>query len=191
MKVRRLILVGTIVLGLGVLMGMLHPAGSNPLAVRKSALFMRGRNVFTLMSDAGLWGRRELFVVSSNDCRQSVQITNALRMHVKPEDRHNLFDKGGCLWQFALVDYEKVSDGFPVMISANLNANDLGKYTIGDHLPIGSGTGSERSLLDDRAIVVVRKNGTAQIISVNHLTKQTLFLGEWSDEVHYCSVTPF
>lgn len=191
MKVRRLILVGTIVLGLGVLVGMLHPAGSNPLAARKSALAMRGRNVFMLMSDTGLWGKQELFVVSSNDCRQSTRIANVLCMHVKPEDRHNLFDKGGCLWQFALVDYEKVGDTFPVMISANLNANGLGKYAIGDHLPIGWRAGSERSLLDDRAIVVVRKNGMVQIISANHLTKQTLFLGEWSDEVHYCSVGPF
>lgn len=190
MKLRLLIVLGAIVLGLGVIMVVLFPAGSNPMAARKTALVMRGRNVFTLMSDAGLWGRRELFAVSSDDGRQSMLIANALRMHVKSEDLHNLFDKDGGLWQFAIIDYEKVGDSFPVMISANFNANDLGKYAIGDHLPIGRKSGAERSLLDDRAIVVVRKNGASQIISVNHLTKRTLFLGERSDEIQYCLVVP-
>ena len=189
MKLRMLIVLGAIVLGLGVIIGALFPAGSNPMSARKWALAMRGRNVFALMSDAGLWGRREFFVVSSNDCRQSMLIANALRLHVTTEDCHNLFDKDGSLWQFALIDYEKVGDGFPVMISANFNANDLRKYAIDDCLPIGRESGAERSLLDDRAIVVVRKNGTAQIISAKHLTKQTLFLGERNDEVFYCTLS--
>lgn len=190
MRLRLLIVLGAIVLGLGVIMGVLFPAGSDPMAARKAALVMRGRNVFTLMSDAGLWGRRELFAVLSDDCKQSKLIVNALRLHVKTEDLHNLFDKDGGLWQFAIIDYETVGDAFPVMISANFNANDLAKYAIGDHLPIGRGSGAERSLLDDRAIVVVRKNGTSQIISANHLTKQTLFSGERSDGVCYTSVVP-
>lgn len=186
MKLRLLIVLGAIVLGLGVIIGALFPAGSNPMAARKTALAMRGRNVFALMSGVGLWGRRELFAVSPDDCTQS--IAHALRMHVKPEDLHNFFDKDGGLWQFAIIDYENVGDCFPVMISANFNANDLAKYAIGDPLPIGMRAGAVRSLLDDRAIVVVRKNGTSQIISENHLTKRTLFLGERSDEIRYCSV---
>ena len=191
MKLRLLIVLGAIVLGLGVIIGALFPAGSNPMSARKWALAMRGRNVFALMSDAGLWGRREFFVASSNACRQSMLITNVLRMHVKPEDLHNLFDKDGNLWQFALIDYETVGDDFPVMISANFNTDDLGKYDISEPLPIGRVSGAERSLLDDRAIVVVRKNGMAQIISENHLTRRTLFMGESSDEVRYCTVVPF
>ena len=189
MKLRLLIVLGAIVLGLGVIMVVLFPAGSNPMAARKTALAMRGRNAFVLMSNAGFWGRREFFVVSSNDCRQSMQIANVLRMRVKPEDGHNFFDKDGSLWQFALIDYAEVGDDFPVMISVNFNANNLGKYAIGDHLPVGRGSGAERSLLDDRAIIVVRKNGMAQIISANHLTKKTLFLGERSDDVCYCTVS--
>ena len=191
MKLRLLIVLCAIVLGLGVIIGALHPAGSKPMAARKTALAMRGRNVFVLMSKSGLWGRKELFDVFPDDCQQSMLIASALRMQVKPEDLHNLFDKDGSLWQFALIDYDEVGDGFPVMISANFNANDLGKYAIGDHLPIGRGSGAERSLLDYRAIVVVRKNGTSQILSENHLTRQTLFLGEKSDEIRYCSVVPF
>ncbi len=73
-----------------------------------------------------------------------------------------------------------VPDFFPVLISANFNPSLLprswdGHTDASKRLPIGSASGAAKSLFRDKAIVIVRKNGGAEVIKAKDLTYRTLF----------------
>ena len=89
-------------------------------------------------------------------------------------------------WCVAANVTAEMPDCIPVLISANFNPKLLpSKWDgISDdsvRLPIGPASGAAKSLLDDKAIVVVRKGGAAQVIKAKDLTYETLYGGQAFD----------
>lgn len=146
----------------------LVPAGRDPLAPNGSALAMRGRNLLTLLAERGM-------VTNAVDAVSIASSDNFLRTVLDgvPDQLDWAFDKEGCLWNVALhVDADSDAD-FPVLISANLNPAALVKGSC--PIELGPQAGASRSLLDDRAVVVVRMGGHAQVIKKDRLSVFSVF----------------
>jgi hypothetical protein len=84
------------------------------------------------------------------------------------------------LWCVAANVTAEMPDFIPVLISANFNPELLPAKWDGSsgrtvRLPIGPAHGAAKSLFGDKAIVVVRKGGSAQVIKAKHLTFASLY----------------
>ena len=84
-------------------------------------------------------------------------------------------------WIVAANVTDETPDFMPVLISANFNPALLLRKCNGStfanktRLPIGPKSGATKSLLGDKAIVIVRKNGAAEKIKANFLTYGVLY----------------
>ena len=83
-------------------------------------------------------------------------------------------------WIVAANVTEAMPDFIPVLISANFNPALLMRNWDGlknrtKRLPIGPASGADKSMLDDKAIVVVRKGGSVETIKAENLTYGTLY----------------
>ena len=84
------------------------------------------------------------------------------------------------LWCVAANVTDEMPDCIPVLISANFNPELLPAKWDGSsgstvRLPIGPAHGAAKSLFGDKAIVVVRKGGSVQVIKAKHLTFASLY----------------
>ena len=86
----------------------------------------------------------------------------------------------GLDWCIAANVVDEMPDVTPVLVSANFNPALLlnrwdGKADGKKRLPIGPKSGAAKSLFNDKAIVVVRKGGRADVIKERNLTYETLY----------------
>ena len=147
----------------------IYPASSDPLSARSSALAMRGRNLYALIKDQKRLDGNTVPFESSSCYFRSL-------LDKMPELGDLAFDENGCLWNVASLTGLRVDTNFPILISANLNPATL--KCGGKTLALGTQAGACRSLLGDRAVVVVRKSGRAQVIKANRLSVESLFENE-------------
>ena len=177
---------GWIILGgaVALLPFAMTPAGRDQLAPNSSALAMRGRNLYSIMVQS--------YLTNSNRLEKASDSTQLFREILKEEDRYLAFDNVGCVWNVAAAIPDEANDMFPVMISANFNPELMtGGVRIDSaaQLPIGVESGAGRSLLDDRAIVVVRRNGTARVIKAKDLKLEALSSGVGISVAEYLTPT--
>lgn len=177
---------GWIILGgaVALLSFAMTPAGRDQLAPNSSAMAMRGRNLYSIMVQSCL--------TNSNRLEKASDSTRFFREILKEEDRYLAFDNVGCVWNVAATIPDEANDMFPVMISANFNPELMtGGVRIDSaaQLPIGVESGAGRSLLDDRAIVVVRRNGTARVIKAKDLKLEALSSGVGISVAEYLTPT--
>ena len=82
-------------------------------------------------------------------------------------------------WNIAANVTDETPDFMPILISANFNPKLLapGKFSGTDHtpLPIGPKSGAAKSMFGDKAVVIVRKSGAAEVIKKNILTRTVLY----------------
>ncbi len=82
-------------------------------------------------------------------------------------------------WNIAANVTDETPDFMPVLISANFNPKLLapGRFDGRDDtpLPIGPKSGAATSMFGDKAIVIVRKSGAAEVIKKKYLTRATLY----------------
>ena len=86
----------------------------------------------------------------------------------------------GLNWCIAANVTDDTPDFMPILISANFNPALLprkwdGRTNRFTRLPIGSASGAAKSMLDDKFIVVVRKDGSVRTIKAENLTYFLLF----------------
>ena len=89
-------------------------------------------------------------------------------------------------WIVAANVDDTMPDETPVLISANFNPALLlrkwdGSADRSKRLPIGPASGADKSMFGDKAIVVVRKGGSAETIRAKYLTYDTLYKGQEFD----------
>ena len=85
-------------------------------------------------------------------------------------------------WTVAANVTDETPDFIPVLITANFNPSLLlskwdGKTNGSERLPIGPASGAAATPLGDKTIVIVRKNGYAEMIMANDLTYDRLYKG--------------
>ena len=90
-------------------------------------------------------------------------------------------DSRFCDWIVAANVSDELSDNVPVLISANVDPNDLKtSYDGGGHTPIpfGSSVGRTGIPWGDKAVVVIRKGGASQIFKKRQFTYDALYNGQ-------------
>ena len=82
-------------------------------------------------------------------------------------------------WCVAANATDKMPDNIPVLVSANFNPKYLlrkwDRSVSAGTLPIGPKSGAAKSLLGDKAIVVVYKGGASKVIRQKDLTYEALY----------------
>ena len=104
---------------------------------------------------------------------------------VPPFSGRNL-DAKNVAWIVAANVEDDMPDVTPVLISANFNPALLlrkwdGSANRSKRLPVGPASGADKSMFGDKAIVVVRKGGSAETIKARYLTYATLYRGQEFD----------
>lgn len=184
---RRLFLWGALIALVWVVFNSITPAGSDPLGAQTSAFAMRGKNLFSLLKERGLFDG----TVDVTQFKDSGTLLSKI-IGEGSEDRRLAFDSFGCVWNVAAAIPAETDDMFPVMISANFNPKFLSggdRLDPTTQLPIGAKSGADRSLLDDRAIVVVRRNGMVHVIKAKDLKWDALACGVDNRDVEYLTPT--
>ena len=184
---------------------------SSKQSVNTAAMAMKGRNLFvgiiqanTEREAAGLasaWPRTTVvgdmdkddiagkaFQKSTDYFRDLFDMSNHGKEDWNPYVNCDIDVVGKDLDEWCVVANitDDMPDCLPVLISANFNPELLlskwdGKSDITTPLPIGPEHGAAKSLFDDKAIIVVRKGGAAQIIKDEDLTYATLYCGRSFD----------
>ena len=89
-------------------------------------------------------------------------------------------------WCIAANVTDETPDFVPVLITANFNPMLLlnkwdGQTNGSEKLPIGPASGAAKSMFGDKAVVIVRKSGAAEVIKARYLTYNTLYLRQSFD----------
>ena len=166
-----------IIIGIGVIMGALFPAGRDPFVPWSSAVAARGRNLFCMIEQNNARHKVGDKWCDPKMCSNSVEfITGVLNLIGVESQYQCATNVGVALWNVAVDVHDDYDELFPMLISANFNPRLL-ESTIDDdtQLPIGRASGASLSLLDDRAIIIVRKNGSSQVIKAKYCTKNNIF----------------
>ena len=176
-RLSRSMLWGIIVIfGIGVIMGALFPAGRDPFFPKAFAIAMRGRNLYCMIEQNneqhsldGKW--RDL-----QKCSNSVEfITGVLNIRGADGREWRCEDEVAALWNVAIDVSEDCGESFPMLISANFNPRLLESAVDDDaQLPIGRASGAPLSLLDDKAVILVRKNGSSEVIKAKYCTRKNI-----------------
>ena len=151
------------------------------ISASTSALANRGRNVFITLNRAAV---EELAVPSWAElcsCSNSVEFAEKVSAGLDEDGKVLLF-RAGREWSFAVNVPSDAPDSFPIMISANVDPSGLprewdgvtDKDTLLELKPL---EGVEPLRFGDKAIVVVRKGGAAQVIRRKYMARKIIFGG--------------
>ena len=163
----------------GLVMAVLFPAGPSDLSRELSQMARQGRNAYYLLSletrFRGVALDAEFFKCYSNS-------TDFIAHMAKKEegDRriawNTLRDGEGSRWIVMCQNPVPDVDDFPLLITANVNPDLLcvGPDSFDKTIPLGVSAGAERSILDDRYVVVVCHNGLVQKISKKYCTPRNI-----------------
>ena len=168
----------SVIIGIGVTMGVLFPAGRDSFVAKSYALAMRGRNLYYMIvrnnKQRGIDGKW----FDPQKCSNSLEfIAGVLSVSGTNEQEWCCMDEGVALWNVAIDVPENCGEFFPVMISANFNPRLLERAIDDDvHLPIGLASGAPLSLLDDKGIIIVRKNGSFEVVRAKYCTRENIFM---------------
>ena len=185
--------------------GSLRPAvASAQLSAKTSAVAMNGRNIFVSITQANtereaaglasVWPRTTLPAGADKDDiagrayqKSTDYFRDLLDMSNYGTDKWapyvsgcdlNVFGKDLDLWCVAANVTDEMPDCIPVLISANFNPELLPSKWDGSSnrkLTIDPAHGAAKSLWGDKAIVVIRKGGSTQVIKAKALSYKSLF----------------
>lgn len=165
-----------VIIGIGVAMGVLFPAGRDSFVPKSSAIAMRGQNLYCMIVQNNVRNNIDGKWFDPQKCSNSVEfITGILSASGADIQEWCCADEEVALWNVAVDVPEDYGELFPVLISANFNPRLLESAIDDDiQLPIGRASGASLSLLDDKAIILVRKNGSAQVIRAKYCTRRNI-----------------
>lgn len=151
------------------IMGWMFPAGRDPLVAQSGSLAMRGKNLYLLLKH---------FEEQNPDFLRSFSNTSELMQFLKKAwpDCELTND----CWNIAVQIPEGANENFPMLISANLDPRGLEEGCGDKVLMLGRESGAPCSLLQDKKLVVVRRNGMTEIMQAKYCTRIRI-LGEFEN----------
>ncbi len=165
-----------VIISIGIAMGVLFPAGRDPFVPKSSAIAIRGRNLYCMIQQNNLLQNIEGKWFDPQRCSNSVEfIAGLLNLTGTNGQGSCSADVGVALWNVAIDVPENYGEQFPMLISANFNPMLL-ERAIDDEaqLPIGRASGAPLSLIDDKGIILVRKNGSSEVIKAKYCTRKNI-----------------
>ena len=170
-------------LALAIAMGALYPAGHDYRAVQAKCLAAQGEKLYWLLD--GDSRNPEAPDMNYPSCSNTSQLAEYLAGAYGTTE-HAAIEIDD-VWTIAVSLSGDCVETFPVIVSANFDPRLLETAPDDDMpLPVGRKSGACLSMLDDKAIVLVRKNGKAEIVSAKYCTRKNI-LGTSCDAK--CSAT--
>ena len=159
------------IIGIGVIMGALFPAGRDPFMPWSTAVAAKGRNLFYMMEQNEARHKAGEKWCDPQMCSNSVEFITGVLNVIGSEAQYGcVTNVGVTLWNVAIDVPEDYDELFPVLISSNFNPRSLeclsGNSEI---LPIG-----RSEPLKGKGIVVVRKCGIAHVVKAKHCTRRVV-----------------
>ena len=158
-----------VIIGIGVMMGAIFPAGRDPFVPWSSAVAIKGHNLFYMIELNDAHRKAGEKWCDPQMCSNSVEFITGVLNLIGAEAQYNCGTNVGVAWWNVAIDVpEDCDELFPVLISSNFDPKTL-ELNSGDNeiLPIG-----RSEPLKDKGIVVVRKCGIAHIIKSKHCTRK-------------------
>ena len=182
----------SVIIVIGVTMGVLFPAGRDSFVPKSYALAMRGRNLYHMIEQNNEQRGVDGKWFNPQKCSNSVEfIAGILSISGTKGQEWSCMDEGVALWNIAIDVSENCGEFFPVMISANFNPRLLERSIDDDaQLPIGRGSGASLSLLDDKGIIIVRKNGSSEVVRAKYCTRGNIFTTSCENSCPVTYLTP-
>ena len=176
-----------------IVMGVLFPAGSDPLVARSKSLAARGKNMYRVLAQKGF--NDDLWNVLSSSCSNYISaaqlIEHLLSVHDAKDESADSVNRIENIWNIAVNVSNDCDDTFPIMISANFNPMLLERAIDDDtQLPIGRVSGAPLSLLDDKAIILVRKNGSSEVVNAKYCTRKNILKASCESSSSVIYLTP-
>lgn len=184
--------VAVVVGGIGIIMGLLFPAGRDPFVPQSSALAVKGRAIWEMImenqrkcKEGGKW-------CDPLSCSNSVDFLEKI---FHSFDDNGLYTANGDIrlghWNIAIDMPQDCDTLFPVLISANFDPAFLGgHFADGEILPVGRGLNAQEIPLKSKGIVVVRKSGVSHVIKANRCTRKVIFETSIASNRHVTYLTP-
>lgn len=158
-------------IGIGVIMGALFPAGTDPFVPWSTALATKGYNLFYMMEQNEARHKAGEKWCDPQMCSNSVEFINGVLNLIGAEVRSGCCTNVGVAWWNVAIDVpEDYGESFPMLISSNFNPKSL------EHLPADNEILPIRRIdpLKDKGIVVVRKCRMSHIIRAKHCTREVV-----------------
>ena len=165
-----------LVAGLGIIMGALFPAETDPFIPQSSALGMKGRNLYVMTEQNNIRHQVGETWCDPQTCSNSMEFITGVINIVGTNCLYESYTNVGVnLWNVAIDVPDACDDSFPLMISANFNPKFLeGSSDDDEILPLGRKAKAQREPLNNKGIVVIRKSGEAHIIKAKHCTRKVI-----------------
>ena len=172
-------LFGMVVVGFLVASIDFVPSEAGVIAARSSAMAMRGRNLFCVLSENEVARQSGGPWIDPTTCSNSVEFIDKLLAQYKPDEKAVWIRKEPRQWSVA-VDVPESATNFPVFVSANLDPSqfpcawdgvtdadrkfELARLPCADELRIGK-----------KAVVIVRKGGAASVCKAKYCSLKHVF----------------
>ena len=139
----------------------------------------RGRNVFITLNRAAAEELAAPSWAELRSCSNSVEFAEKVSAGLD-EDGKELLLRAGKEWSFAVNAPPDAPDSFPIMVTANVDPSGLPREWDGvtnkdKLLELKPLEGAEPLRFGNKAIVVVRKSGAAQVIKRKYMKLGTIF----------------
>ncbi|MBR4654766.1 MAG: hypothetical protein IKO72_15530 [Kiritimatiellae bacterium] len=177
-------------IGLGIIMGSLFPAGRDPFVPTSSAIAMKGQWLHQAIVQNRIRHEAGEVWCDPNTCSNSMEFVRGVfnLPETKEWREHGTHMGIDPLWNVAIDVPDDCGDtSIPILISSNFNPKFLEcHFDEGAILPIGRDAGAQDMSLADKGIVVVRRGGAAQVLKAKHCTRKAIL----GDSVkHKCRIT--
>ena len=158
-------------IGIGVIMGALFPAGTDPFVPWSTTLAIKGHNLFYMMEQNEARHKADEKWCDPQLCSNSVEFITGVLNLIGAEARCQCdTNVGVSSWSVAIDVPEDYDELFPVLISSNFDPMTLEHQPADNEiLPI-----RRAEPLKDKGIVVVRKCGMSHIIKAKHCTRKVV-----------------
>ena len=176
-------------IGLGIIMGALFPAGRDPFAPTSSAIAMKGLWLHHAIVQNRIRHEAGEAWCDPNTCSNSMEFVRGVfnLPETKEWQEHGTYTGTELLWNVAIDIPDNELEAFPVLISANFSPQLLESHFDDDVvLPVGRQVGSQEHPLVDKGIVVVRLGGSAQVLKAKSCTGRNI-IGD--SNKHECQMT--
>ena len=177
------------IIGLGVIMGALFPAGRDPFVPASSAIAMKGQWLHQAIVQNRMRHEAGEAWCDPNTCSNSMEfVRGVLNLpETKEWQKHGTYMGIELLWNVAIDIPDDEHAAYPVLISANFSPELLESHFDDDVvLPVERRVGSQKHPLVDKGIVVVRLGGCAQVLKAKSCTGRNI-IGD--SNKHECQMT--
>ena len=159
------------------------PPEASVIAARSSAMAMRGRNLFCVLSENEIARQSGGPWIDPTACSNSVEFIEKLLAQHRPDEKSEWIRQERRQWSVA-VNVPESATNFPVFVSANFDPSQFPRawdgVTDADRkLELAQLPDADELRIGKKAVVIVRKCGAANVFKAKYCKRKHVFDGSY------------